>query len=67
MDYSSTVPSNTCFRKAGVLNAGLDVINLRIEDDSDPFLAADVCMELQGLIEYTGGEGCIYYRLVFDW
>lgn len=34
------------------------MINHAIEDDSDPFSEADECMELQGLIEQTGGEGC---------
>ena len=47
-----------CFRKAGILDMGLDVVNRGIEDDLDPFLEADKRMELQTLIEQTGCEGC---------
>ena len=39
-----------CFRKAGILDRELDVVNRGIEDDSDPFLEADERMELEGLV-----------------
>ena len=47
-----------CFKKAGILDMGLDVVNRGIEDDSDPFLEADERMELESLIEKTGDGGC---------
>ena len=47
-----------CFRKAGILDTGLDVICRIINDDEDPFLAADERMELENLIEKTGDGGC---------
>ena len=47
-----------CFKKAGILDMGLDVINRGIEDDLDPFLEADKRMDLQTLIEQTGCESC---------
>ena len=40
-----------CFRKAGILNADLDVISCDLEEEDDPFLEADICMEVQSLIE----------------
>ena len=43
-----------CFRMAGILDMGLDVVYRGIEDD----LEADKRMELQTLIEQTGCEGC---------
>lgn len=61
--YGSMVSSNSCnikcFRKAGgILDLRLDVVNRGIEDDLDPFLESDECMELENPIEQTGGEGC---------
>ena len=47
-----------CFRKAGILDGGLDVVNRGVEDDSDPFIEADERIELEGLIEKTGDGGC---------
>ena len=41
-----------CFRKAGVLDATMNVV-ARGEEDDDPFLQADVSLELQGLIDKT--------------
>ena len=41
-----------CFRKVGILNADLDVITCDLEED-DPFLEADMRMEVQSLIEKT--------------
>lgn len=35
------VTMTKCFRKAGMLDVGLDVVDCGIEDDSDPFLEAD--------------------------
>ena len=58
---SSQVTAETiakCFRMAGILDMGLDVVNRGIEDDLDPFLEADKRMELQTLIEQTGCESC---------
>ena len=40
-----------CFRKAGILNADLDVIFCDLEEEDDPFLEADMRMEVQSLIE----------------
>ena len=34
------------------------MVNRQIEDDLDPFLEADECMELEQLIEKTGTGGC---------
>ena len=42
-----------CFRKAGILNADLDVISCDLEEEGDPFLEADTRMEVQSLIEKT--------------
>ena len=42
-----------CFRKAGILNADLDVISCELGGDDDPFLDADMRTEVQGLIEQT--------------
>ena len=44
-----------CFRKAGVLqlNADLDVISSDLEEEDNPFLEADIHMEVQSLIEKT--------------
>ena len=50
------------FRNAGILNEELDVVNLGIEEDSDPFLEADKRMELEQLIARTGTGGCSYCR-----
>ena len=47
-----------CFRNAGILIKELDVVNLGIEEDSDPFLEADERMELEQLIARTGTGGC---------
>ena len=50
-----------CFRKAGVLNDGLDVVGLDSADGSvlvDPFAAVDGVLDLQHLIERTGSESC---------
>ena len=41
-----------CFRKAGILNAGLDVVSSDL-DENDPFLEADTRMEMQSIIEKT--------------
>ena len=48
-----------CFRKAGILDTGLDVICRTINDDEDPFLEADERIELDKLIEKTGDGGCV--------
>ena len=48
-----------CFRKAGILDTGLDVICHTINDDEDPFLEADERIELDKLIEKTGDGGCV--------
>ena len=42
-----------CFRKAGILNANLDVVSSEIDRDDDPFIDADMQTEVQGLIEQT--------------
>ena len=42
-----------CFRKAGILNANLDVVSCYLEEEDDPFLEADMRMEVQSLIEKT--------------
>ena len=42
-----------CFRKAGILNTNLDVISCDLEEEDDPFLEADMRMEVQSLIEKT--------------
>ena len=42
-----------CFKKAGILNADLDVISCELGGDDDPFLDADMHMEVQSLIEQT--------------
>ena len=44
-----------CFRKAGILNTDLDVISVGVEDD--PFLEADLRIEVQSLIEKTMPAG----------
>ena len=45
-----------CFRKAGVLDAELDVV---CRNDEDTFLEIDEHMELDKLIEKTGDGGCM--------
>ena len=40
-----------CFRKAGIPNADLNVIACNLEEEDDPFLEADMRMEVQSLIE----------------
>lgn len=49
-----------CFRKAGILTDDLGVVSCPLEDDADPFLEADACVEIESLIEKTmpAGEGC---------
>ena len=42
-----------CFSKAGILNAELDVISCDLEEEDDPFLEADMRVEVQSLIEKT--------------
>ena len=43
-----------CFRKAGVLNTSMEVVTRGLdEDNDDPFLESDACVELQGLIDRT--------------
>ena len=43
-----------CFRKAGILNADLEVMSCELYDeDYDPFLEADMHTEVQSLIEKT--------------
>ena len=42
-----------CFRKAGILNTNLNVISCDLEEEDDPFLEADMRMEVQSLIEKT--------------
>jgi len=42
-----------CFRKAGILNADLDVISSDLEEEDNPFLEANIHMEVQSLIEKT--------------
>ena len=42
-----------------MLNKELDVVNRRIvEDDTDPFLESDECMELESLVEKTCDSSC---------
>lgn len=41
-----------------MLDRELDVVNRGIEDDADPFIEVDECMELEGLIDKTGGDSC---------
>ena len=61
-----------CFRKAGVLDATMDVV-ARGEEDDDPFLEADKSLELQGLSDKTmqsSQEKCMleeYVILQFAW
>ena len=42
-----------CFKKAGILNADLDVMSCELGGDDDPFLDADMHTEVQSLIEHT--------------
>ena len=43
-----------CFRKAGVLDTSMEVVNHGLEDDNeDPFLESDACIKLQALINRT--------------
>jgi len=42
-----------CFRKAGILNANLDIISCDLEEEDNPFLEANIHMEVQSLIEKT--------------
>ena len=43
-----------CFRKAGILQHDtMDVVMHAQDDDEDPFIVSDECMELQYLIEKT--------------
>jgi len=42
-----------CFRKAGILNANLEVISCDLEEEDNPFLEANIHMEVQSLIEKT--------------
>ena len=46
-----------CFRKTGILDEELDVVN-RGEVDLDPFIEADERMELEGLIDNISDSGC---------
>ena len=42
-----------CFRKAGILNADLSVISCDLDAEDDPFLEADMRMEVHSLIDKT--------------
>ena len=42
-----------CFRKAGILEDGMDVAARGNDAENDPFLESDACMELESLIEKT--------------
>lgn len=47
-----------CFRKAGALDASMDVVSCAEEDD--PFLEIDASLELQELIDHTvNSEECV--------
>ena len=50
-----------CFRKAGILSSGLDVVSCPVmADDIDPFLEVDARLEMQNLIDRAmpTGQGC---------
>ena len=40
-----------CFRKAGILEDGMDVAARGNDAENDPFLELDACMELESLID----------------
>ena len=78
----NTVNSDTisrCFRKAGVLDSGLGVVNRGMEEEVDPFDDLDADHQVQDLIsrtmpaedrctveEYINGEDCVPVCSEFD-